>query len=301
MSLPDDAQLFDAPICCVGRAPVSEDAVSVIHVALMGELVIVGSRDGIVRTFRITGGSSVESLDNLLNVGSPILSITSLTCDAPKPFFDVSHADVIVIAGSEDGRIVLWPIRSACRDSVHCETILQDVNQCSPVCCLDSFVLETTILWSGYMDGTIRIWDLNSGSLVHAKKGHLGDITCMCKLAELKAMATSSVDNFINLWCCSTFDCLITLVRSLSSHSLLLSVFESLNFRGVPLYGRLVTAVRWKPFAFGMRIAHCFRQALKGRSFRGGWTPCSSHAVSQTSPTRVTLRLTCRRLVAIAR
>lgn len=68
---------------------------------------------------------------------------------------------------------------------------------------------------SGARDGTLRIYDAGSGSLLRSWAGHTGEVTTIAFSADSVLVASSSFDKTIKLWSVSDG----RLVRTLTGHT----------------------------------------------------------------------------------
>lgn len=75
------------------------------------------------------------------------------------------------------------------RFSRHTETILS--------VCISN---DGTILVSGSIDKTIKIWDVKTGSLIRTLKGHKQTIQCVCISPDNNQIASGSRDNYVKIW-----------------------------------------------------------------------------------------------------
>jgi WD40 repeat protein len=66
-------------------------------------------------------------------------------------------------------------------------------------------------LASGSKDGTVKIWDVNSGQCVHTLRGHTGGITSVAFSRDSTWLASASDDETIKIWDVNSGACLRTL------------------------------------------------------------------------------------------
>src|SRR6185503_18766694 len=59
---------------------------------------------------------------------------------------------------------------------------------------------DNEVLASADEDGTIRLWNLVSGTPSHVLRGHNGSVTCICFSNNDHRLASSSVDWTVRLW-----------------------------------------------------------------------------------------------------
>ena len=62
------------------------------------------------------------------------------------------------------------------------------------------FARDNTTLLSGSADGTIRVWDSQTGELQAQLEDHQGAVTCVRLSLDCSMMASASADKTIRLW-----------------------------------------------------------------------------------------------------
>ncbi|NEQ11998.1 MAG: hypothetical protein F6K37_40910, partial [Moorea sp. SIO4E2] len=59
---------------------------------------------------------------------------------------------------------------------------------------------DNRILASGSHDGTIKLWDISTGTLVTTLNGHTGPITTLAFSPDNQTLASGSFDRTIKIW-----------------------------------------------------------------------------------------------------
>ena len=70
------------------------------------------------------------------------------------------------------------------------------------------FAKDNRTLLSGSADGTIRVWDSQTGELQAQLEDHQGPVTCVRLSPDGSIMASASADKTIRLWRFPTIECL---------------------------------------------------------------------------------------------
>jgi WD40 repeat protein len=56
------------------------------------------------------------------------------------------------------------------------------------------------IVSGGYLDNTVRVWDIESGQMLHSYTGHTGGVTCVTFFPDGKSIASASADGTARIW-----------------------------------------------------------------------------------------------------
>lgn len=117
--------------------------------------------------------------------------------------------EIYIFTGGMEGMIHVWCFNPATSSVNHAFNLEGHIREVS---CL---ALQGNFLWSGSVDCTINIWDLNTRMLVHtfrsnvnenfdntSESGHSAPITCMTKISvgNDEYIATSSLDCQVIVW-----------------------------------------------------------------------------------------------------
>ena len=104
-----------------------------------------------------------------------------------------------VITGSSDFTIRVWE-ESDKDDTYACMCVLTE--HTSSVCCM---TLSPSLLFSGSIDKTIRVWDINTISAVplsnvYTLHGHTGGVRCIQLSWDCQRLYSGSIDHTIRVW-----------------------------------------------------------------------------------------------------
>ncbi|XP_052177807.1 zinc finger CCCH domain-containing protein 17-like isoform X4 [Diospyros lotus] len=104
----------------------------------------------------------------------------------------MATTDDMLFAAAQDGTILAWKFRS---ENEHPELIASlKVHSCAVI----SLAIGANMLYSGSMDNTIRVWDLNTLLCVQTLQGHTGSV--MSVLCWDKYLLSCSLDGTIKAW-----------------------------------------------------------------------------------------------------
>lgn len=104
----------------------------------------------------------------------------------------------MLLAGDQSGNILAWRMPT--------DTDTPKTLSSTPTACLKghtraviSLTVGTTLLYSGSMDNTIRVWDLETMQCVHTLTQHTSAVTSL--LCWKEHLVSSSLDETIKVWC----------------------------------------------------------------------------------------------------
>lgn len=151
--------------------------------------------------------SIIAHSDSLIAIGQPNY-ISLRRIDEPNvPYLSLFHSSKLkslsveestnnILAGYEDGSIILWDKTNGSKTSVlkeHMEEVLA----------LQSFTIGNQLyLASGSKDNKILIWKYEQDNyhLVQILKGHLGDVTTLDFHPKSNSLLSGSTDNTVKIW-----------------------------------------------------------------------------------------------------
>ncbi|XP_052177819.1 zinc finger CCCH domain-containing protein 17-like isoform X14 [Diospyros lotus] len=104
----------------------------------------------------------------------------------------MATTDDMLFAATQDVTILAWKFRS---ENEHPELVASlKVHSCAVI----SLAIGANMLYSGSMDNTIRVWDLNTLLCVQTLQGHTGSV--MSVLCWDKYLLSCSLDGTIKAW-----------------------------------------------------------------------------------------------------
>ncbi|XP_020872139.1 zinc finger CCCH domain-containing protein 59 isoform X2 [Arabidopsis lyrata subsp. lyrata] len=106
-------------------------------------------------------------------------------------------ANGMLFAGTSSGSILVWKATDSESDPFKYLTSLEGHHSGDVTC----FVVGGQLLYSGSVDKTIKVWDLNTLQCVMTLKQHTGTVTSL--LCWDKCLISSSLDGTIKVWACS--------------------------------------------------------------------------------------------------
>ncbi|AED94611.1 Zinc finger CCCH domain-containing protein 59 [Arabidopsis thaliana] len=129
----------------------------------------------------------------------------------------MTAANGMLFAGTSSGSILVWKATDSESDPFKYLTSLEGHHSGEVTC----FVVGGEVLYSGSVDKTIKVWDLNTLQCRMTLKQHIGTVTSL--LCWDKCLISSSLDGTIKLWACSENESLKvvqTRKQELSVHTL---------------------------------------------------------------------------------
>ncbi|XP_023635650.1 zinc finger CCCH domain-containing protein 59 isoform X2 [Capsella rubella] len=106
-------------------------------------------------------------------------------------------ANGMLFAGTSSGSISVWKATDSESDPFKYLTSLEGHHSGEVTC----FVAGGQLLYSGSVDKTIKVWDLNTLQCITTLKQHINTVTSL--LCWDKCLISSSLDKTINVWACS--------------------------------------------------------------------------------------------------
>ncbi|KDO50119.1 hypothetical protein CISIN_1g011711mg [Citrus sinensis] len=188
-------------------------AVSGIALPLRSDKLYSGSRDGTVQLWDCHTGQSAS----VINLGA---EVGSLICEGPWVFVGMPNvvkawhiessaefsldgpvgevysmvvANEMLFAGAQDGNILVWKGIPNTQNPFQLAALLKGHTR--PVTCL---AVGGKRLYSGSMDNTIRVWDLDTLEAVMTLNGHTD--APMSLLCWDQYLLSCSLDNTIKVW-----------------------------------------------------------------------------------------------------
>ncbi|KAG6819744.1 hypothetical protein H0H93_009091 [Arthromyces matolae] len=155
------------------------DQVTCVAFLADGSRVLSGSMDSTIRLWDLKTNSIVTVIDSASTVLSLAISSTQQS---------------IFLSGSSDGIITI-------RNSNNFKEIgrLSGSGEAAAVKSL-AFSSEGSRVVSGFLDGTIRVWNTSSRSCTTEYRGHSGPVECAKFTPDGKHILSSSADRTIRLW-----------------------------------------------------------------------------------------------------
>nr|XP_020455227.1 apoptotic protease-activating factor 1 isoform X1 [Monopterus albus] len=210
-------------------------------------VVALGQEDGTVQVLEVPSGKLLATL-----LGH---TKTVLHCQ-------FSHNGQILITSSEDTTIRLWRWQSGV-----CKVLQGHKEQVRCFCLLSNSPANTRLLsWS--FDGTVKVWDIESGEKLQDIEAHRGAVLSCHVSPDGCFLATTSADKTAKLWQCESWQC----VHTLSGHQ---GCVRSCRFSWDSL--RLATGddngeIRLWSVKDGSLLKICSREGKDGMdSLHGGW------------------------------
>ncbi|XP_016182964.1 zinc finger CCCH domain-containing protein 48 [Arachis ipaensis] len=178
-----------------------------------------GSTDGTVRAWDCNTGHCV----NMIHLNSEVTSLISegpwifagvknavkawniqtgadVTLDGPKgQVLSLNVGNDILLAGAEDGVIYAWRYSSDPKPESPFELVATLSGHTKPVVCLAIGCYK--MLYSGSMDHSIKVWDLNTLQCTMTLNGHTDVVTSL--LCWEDYLLSSSYDCTVNVWVCT--------------------------------------------------------------------------------------------------
>ncbi|XP_070709625.1 apoptotic protease-activating factor 1 [Pempheris klunzingeri] len=152
--------------------------------------VVLGQEDGTVQVLDVPSGKLLTTLQGHTK--------TVLHCQ-------FSHNGQILITSSEDTTIRVWRWQSG-----ECKVLQGHKEQVRCVSLLSSSTADTRLLsWS--FDGTVKMWDIESGEKLQDLEAHRGAILSCHISPDGCLFATTSADKTAKLWNCESWQCIHTL------------------------------------------------------------------------------------------
>ncbi|XLS80838.1 hypothetical protein HN51_046669 [Arachis hypogaea] len=176
---------------------------------------ISGSTDGTVRAWDCNTGRCV----NMIHLNSPVTSLISegpwifagvknavkawnihtgadVTLDGPKgQVLSLNVGNDILLAGAEDGVIYAW----RCSFESPFKTVATLSGHSKPVVCLA--IGCHRMLYSGSMDHSIKVWDLDTFQCTMTLNGHTDFVTSL--ICWDNYLLSGSSDCTVNVWVCT--------------------------------------------------------------------------------------------------
>ncbi|KAG7544063.1 WD40 repeat [Arabidopsis thaliana x Arabidopsis arenosa] len=109
----------------------------------------------------------------------------------------MTAANGMLFAGTSSGSILVWKATDSESDPFKYLTSLEGHHNGEVTC----FVVGGQLLYSGSVDKTIKVWDLNTLQCIMTLKQHTGTVTSL--LCWDKCLISSSLDGTIKVWACS--------------------------------------------------------------------------------------------------
>ncbi|GBG26978.1 Guanine nucleotide-binding protein subunit beta-2-like 1 [Hondaea fermentalgiana] len=182
----------------------------VMSVAIQGERVVSGSKDGTVRTWNATSGEEQHVFrghsDSVLSVAIRDNRIVSGSSDETVRIWDATSGEQrllkghswpvtsvaiegdIIVSGSDDKTVRIWSAAS-----VKEQHVLKGHSQA-----VSSVAISSDAVVSGSHDNTIRIWNATSGEMQSVLEGHSDWVVSVA--IEGNTIVSGSSDGTVRIW-----------------------------------------------------------------------------------------------------
>ena len=163
-----------------------------VQFAIEGSVLATGSQDQTIKFWQVSSGQLLKTLQGYTNW---VMTI-DFTCDGTT-----------IVSGSQDGVVRFWDCRSIL-DSETATTEIKKVNhkpfrswRTHPAW---TYALrlnsDSTILGTASIDKTAKLWDMQTGKLLHVLTGHTSQVMSIAFSPDWTTVATGSGDSTIHLW-----------------------------------------------------------------------------------------------------
>ena len=170
------------------------DIVFMLAFSPNGNMLASGGADGTVRLWNTT---DIENQTRIEELQDPFTGHTDLVLSLA-----FSADGKTLASGSRDGTLWLWNLSDLNKIEQH--NIFSGTTL-PPVLSLAFSPIESSlVLATARTDTVIRVWNLRTGELMHAFRGHGDLVTSLAFNADGSLLASGSADNTVQLWDTST-------------------------------------------------------------------------------------------------
>jgi WD40 repeat protein len=167
------------------RGKNNDDLLLDVEVSPGGRWLAVGAMDGMIRVW---DANTLEPVTEL--------QMTSHPGNAFQWVFDVAFSadDSRLLAGDLPGHATMWQWN----EDAHAWT--QSLSLVGHTDAVNSVALSKSLAATGSRDQTARIWNVETGELLHTLRGHRDQVRRVAFSADASTLATAGADETIKLW-----------------------------------------------------------------------------------------------------